>query len=240
VASVSFVIFGLVIRMMDEVKDFEVDKKLFPERALPRGAISCKELLVPIYVLSGTALFLNIFFSLHQFLACLAVVAFSFLMYKWFFIESVMKKSLPLAFISHHPVVPLQILYLFLSFYTWEEVDFGIIFMTLPYTLILTHWEFARKTRHPSKETEYTTYSKLFGYKKMLAVLFLLQLSISIILFHHSELFSSPLYSGQLFLDLAFVFIPLTIFSHKLKFNLKHLAEIYILFIVAATLILSY
>ena len=93
----------------------------------------------------------------------------------WFFSRAKIQKSLPLALITHNPVQLIVNLYI-ISFacikYGIELVSFNnfLILITLYFSGLI--WEIGRKVRAPKDETEYTTYSKLFGHKK--ATLFIL------------------------------------------------------------------
>jgi 4-hydroxybenzoate polyprenyltransferase len=53
-------------------------------------------------------------------------------------------------------------------------------FALMPLALIMTNWEICRKLRHPKDETGYTTYSKLWGYKRAGAVALILNAGIAV------------------------------------------------------------
>ena len=87
----------------------------------------------------------------------------------WFFQKHKIAKSLPLALVTHNPVQ------IFINLYI---VSFTVIKYQLPFfdltnmlALLTLYfpaliWEVSRKIKAPEEETEYVTYSKLFGYKK--------------------------------------------------------------------------
>jgi 4-hydroxybenzoate polyprenyltransferase len=91
------------------------------------------------------------------------------LMSKWFFRKKKIQKSLPLALITHNPVQAIMNVYIIsftiikydLKVFTLQNI---MAVMTLYFPALI--WEVSRKIRAPKDETEYTTYSKLFGYKK--------------------------------------------------------------------------
>ena len=95
----------------------------------------------------------------------------------WFFQKHKIAKSLPLALVTHNPV---QILInLYVISYAIMKYDLPIFdltnvmaVMTLYFPALI--WEISRKIRAPKEETEYVTYSKLFGYKKCIDFVFLL------------------------------------------------------------------
>ena len=106
-------------------------------------------------------------------------MAYGILMSLWFFKKKKISKSLPLALVTHNPVQMVLNLYIIsfccikyeLSPFTWTAF---LVLMTLYFPALI--WEIARKIRAPKDETEYTTYSKLFGHKK--ATVFILILTL--------------------------------------------------------------
>ena len=94
---------------------------------------------------------------------------YGYLMSKWFFQRAKIQPSLPLALVTHNPVQAIVNLYI---------VSFTVIKYDLPaitlinilalFTLYFPAliWEISRKIKAPKEENAYTTYSKLFGYKK--------------------------------------------------------------------------
>ena len=90
-------------------------------------------------------------------------------MSKWFFKRSKIQPSLPLALITHNPVQMFVNLYI-ISF-TVIKYNLNFINLTTIMTLFTLYfpaliWEVSRKIKNPKKENDYTTYSKLFGYKR--------------------------------------------------------------------------
>ena len=95
----------------------------------------------------------------------------------WFFSKKKIQKSLPLALVTHNPVQMIMNVYILsftcikygLPLFTW--INF-LAAWTLYFPALI--WEISRKIRAPKDETEYITYSKLFGYQKSVKfVLFL-------------------------------------------------------------------
>lgn len=156
----------LLIRIMDEFKDYEDDLKNFPTRPLPSGRVKKKDLKYLGIVCFILPLIMNLN-NLNSFLGIILCLSYSLLMLKWFFIEEKMKKNLPLAFISHHPIVFFYLLYLYFVYLTvFPETNIATIWPAIPIGLLSTNWEISRKLRAPKDETNYTTYSKIWGYKK--------------------------------------------------------------------------
>lgn len=95
------------------------------------------------------------------------------------FSKSKIQPSLPLALVTHNPVQ------LFVNIYTISFTCIKYSLNPVSLTTFLTLWtlyfpaliwEISRKIKAPKDENDYTTYSKLFGYKK--ATKFILTLTL--------------------------------------------------------------
>lgn len=99
----------------------------------------------------------------------LALFAYGALMSVWFFQKNKIQKSLPLALITHNPVQMVINIYI-ISFtcIKYGLPAFSLTTVLAAFTLYfpLLLWEISRKIKAPSQETEYVTYSKLFGCKR--------------------------------------------------------------------------
>ena len=82
----SLCLFMILIRIMDEYKDYEDDLVNYPERPLPSGRVLFKDLKALSVVVVALILALNTY-SLPIFIAACVVFGFSVLMLKWFFME---------------------------------------------------------------------------------------------------------------------------------------------------------
>jgi 4-hydroxybenzoate polyprenyltransferase len=225
----------LLIRVMDEFKDFEDDKRNFPNRPLPSGKVRSSDLKALAAVCVALIVLLSLT-SINLFIFALITLGYTLLMLKWFFIENKMRQSLPLAFISHHPIVIFNVVYLLLGMIeTFSGLDWSKAYLVLPVALIFTNWEIARKIRSPKDETAYTTYSKIWGPRVAIVVSILLQMaytfSVSLI-FHH---LGTPFFLKVVFLVfMVIMMIPSVRFliDLKLKAPLKTNAESQILLIL--------
>jgi len=166
----SFTIFSflLMLRIADDFKDYETDKKLFPERPLPSGRVQKRDLKILVTSLIVITCILNFIF-MNNIWFFLFLYTYGFLMSVWFFKKHKIQNSLPLALVTHNPVQLIMNIYI-ISFtcikydlYPFTLTSFLVAF-TLYFPALI--WEISRKIRAPKDETEYTTYSKLFGYKK--------------------------------------------------------------------------
>ena len=140
----AFTVFSFLcwLRIADDFKDYELDCRLFAHR--------------PLVFMNNFPFFLFLYI-------------YGTLMSLWFFSKKKIQKSLPLALVTHNPVQMIMNIYI-ISFaiikYDLKIVTLQNIMavMTLYFPALI--WEVTRKIRAPKDETEYVTYSKLFGYKK--------------------------------------------------------------------------
>lgn len=166
----AFTVFAFLmwLRVADDLKDYETDKKLFKDRPLPSGRTKIKDVMIACTIVEAIALILNAIF-MPNFIFFVILYIYGFLMSKWFFQKSKIQPSLPLALITHNPVQAIVNLYII----SFTVIKYGIqpislvnimALFTLYFPALI--WEVSRKIRAPKDENAYTTYSKLFGYKK--------------------------------------------------------------------------
>ena len=170
--------FLLWLRVADDLKDYETDKRLFPDRPLPSGRTKIKDVVISCAIFEAIALVLNVLFMPNIFY-CIILYIYGYLMSKWFFKKKTIQPSLPLALITHNPVQ--MIVNLYIISFTVIKYNLDFVNLTTIMTLFTLYfpaliWEISRKIRAPKEENDYTTYSKLFGYKK--ATKFVLVLTI--------------------------------------------------------------
>ena len=160
--------FLLWLRIADDFKDYELDCRLFAHRPLPSGRVKKKDLAIFVSILIGVTVVLNVLF-MNNFWFFLFLYVYGTLMSLWFFHRKKIQKSLPLALVTHNPVQMIMNVYII----SFTCIKYGLGAFTLTnflaaWTLYFPAliWEVSRKIRAPRDETEYVTYSKLFGYKK--------------------------------------------------------------------------
>ena len=160
--------FLMWLRIADDLKDYETDKKLFKDRPLPSGRVQKKDVMIIGVIVELVAVILNIIF-MNNILFFAILYIYGYLMSKWFFQKSKIQPSLPLALVTHNPVQMFVNLYI-ISFtcikYSIQAVSLttAMALLTLYFPALI--WEVSRKIKAPKDENDYTTYSKLFGYKK--------------------------------------------------------------------------
>ena len=172
-----FTVFSFLcwLRIVDDFKDYELDCRLFAHRPLPSGRVTKKDLRVFATILIAFTLLINLIF-MPNFLFCLILYTYGSLMAVWFFQKHKIQKSLPMALVTHNPVQMIMNIYI-ISFviikYNLEifTLHNAMAVFTLYFPALI--WEVSRKIRAPKDETEYVTYSKLFGYKKAVNFVFI-------------------------------------------------------------------
>ena len=160
--------FLLWLRVADDLKDYETDLKLFPDRPLQRGATTKKDIFYSCLVVEVITFILNMVFMPNK-IFFIVLYIYGYLMSKWFFQRAKIQPSLPLALITHNPVQ--MIVNLYIISFTVIKYNLDFVNLTTIMTLFTLYfpaliWEVSRKIKAPKDENDYTTYSKLFGYKK--------------------------------------------------------------------------
>lgn len=165
-----FTIFSFLcwLRIADDFKDYELDCRLFAHRPLPSGRVTKKDLKIFVSILITITLALNLIF-MRNWIFCIILYTYGSLMAVWFFQKHKISTCLPLALVTHNPVQMILNIYV-ISFvimkYELPIFDLTNVFAVFTLYFPALIWEVTRKIRAPKDETEYVTYSKLFGYKK--------------------------------------------------------------------------
>lgn len=161
--------FLLLLRIADDLKDYQLDMVIFPQRPMSKGLIFPADLKrLAIFTLILALGIQGALFGIGHpwnpllltFIPCLI---FLYFMWKWFFIPSVLKKSLPLAFITHNPISIFIGAYILFPFWLGTKNSTYLFLFLLGNSAFAAGWEISRKIRSPSKETTYITYSKIWG-----------------------------------------------------------------------------
>ena len=242
----AFTIFSflLMLRIADDFKDYELDCRLFPDRPLPSGKVKKSDLKIFVTLLVIITFILNIFFMNNIFFF-LFLYIYGGLMSVWFFNKAKIQPNLMLALVTHNPVQMIMNIYI-ISFtrikYNLEPFTYISVFTAFTLYFPALIWEISRKIRAPKDETEYVTYSKLFGYKKSVRfVLFVTIIDIitNIVLIYNLNKVSIVI----LLLNLVWLIIDSVIFiknPNKFKFITKIERYTYITEIIMILTIVFY
>lgn len=159
------ILFFLRLRLFDEIKDLDTDRRIHPERPLQRGVIAPESVKRGIYVLAAFELALASLAGPTVLATYAMATAYSFLMYREFFIGEALRPYMTTYAVMHTFVVVLL-------GHAVAAVICGRGGWALPRPVLqfgLANWaifnlfEFARKTYAPSEEREdVATYSSLF------------------------------------------------------------------------------
>lgn len=191
----------LLLRLMDELKDVEVDRELFADRPLPAGRVRETDIRLAMALAAVAFVVVNLA-VVSAIGPAILLLFYSFLMFRFFFAPVLLREKLLLNLATHNPVVALVVIYLTALAVadhgrTLLDLDasswLGLVAYFWPATLA---WEIARKIRSRQEEDAYVTYSKIFGMRRAVAVVAAVQL-LSVVVgihFHRS-------------LDLSWVFL---------------------------------
>nr|WP_321464620.1 UbiA family prenyltransferase [uncultured Desulfobulbus sp.] len=167
--------FMLILRLMDELKDREIDRQLFAQRPLPSGRVRESDIVTSLT--SVILLFLLAHLWIPRVLwITLILLGYSLLMFKYFFIPLILCKYLLLNLLTHNPVTAILLTYLVVLFATEQGVPLSrldwphIMILILMYWSVLFAWEISRKIRAPEEETAYVTYSQILGPRGAVAL----------------------------------------------------------------------
>lgn len=173
----TYLLVMLYYRLCDEFKDAETDRRYFPDRPVPSGRVDLDDLDWLRKLCVAAMVVPNLLWP-HALPEFLAMLAFAFLMGKWFYLPSLIGNNRLLAFLTHAPVSLFGVFYL-LALASGPESPplFGGTHWLLALWICLPGyiWEIARKTRAPHEEQAgYQTYSIMIGPGACVAVVLVL------------------------------------------------------------------
>lgn len=157
----------LQMRTFDDLKDFELDKDLFPWRATARGDVMKKDILTLMYISMSVLFIVNLIWGQKTIVVFLVVMAYLILTYKWFFAEQYHRDRPFFTMVTHQPIPWTINFYLIHTALaagdTYETFSANHWILLLIFTLPVTAWEVSRKIRALGNETHYETFSLLIG-----------------------------------------------------------------------------
>lgn len=159
-------IFFLKLRLYDDVKDFDYDAELHPNRPLPSGLLGVKDIYYAIFF----AIFLEIIiFSLLGTWPAIAIsltILYSLFMFKEFFVAKWLRAHLTTYAISHTLVI---VLFSFTLFSAISDMPFWqlprqFLYFSFASWFLFNIFEFGRKTFSSGEEKKgINSYSKIFS-----------------------------------------------------------------------------
>lgn len=183
-------LFFFRLRCFDEIKDYEVDLRVNPTRPLARGVLTVAQVKVMIAVVAVLEIALASMGGLAPLGMHLIAMAYSFLMYKEFFIGKWLSRHLTTYAVTHTFVS--MLLGLSLAAQTVgavnEQMLMTVIWIAPINWALFNLFEFARKTFAPDEERPHVeSYSSLFGVLGAVA-LSLSQVAIALLVLYKMPL----------------------------------------------------
>ncbi|MEE2744342.1 MAG: UbiA family prenyltransferase [Bdellovibrionota bacterium] len=235
---------SVVVRVIDEFKDKDDDKRLFPERCLPSGRVLYSDIKVLGWFFLSFFIILNIILG-QAYLQLFFLLFYFFLFSKWCFLPEKWRGDLIIILITHNPIGLFVGLY-FLSFlssaFGGKNLTFNHYLLSIGFWLPTFAWEVARKIKAPEEENNYKTYSQRFGIKRaLLFPIFALGIQCFVFYLLFADFFKETYWAFNMFFSylmyvafcLLFAFRP----SPKLSKMLRPMTELY-LFILNVILII--
>lgn len=158
----------IVLRLMDELKDLDVDRQLFASRPVPSGRTFPSDIAWSLMIVTTLYILMNT--TMFGFLVVpLLALGYTYLMFKYFFLRHLIADNLLLNLITHNPVTLVITLGLVQAAATGNGLALAEVnrhstgaFVVLVWALFFA-WEIARKVRAAKEETAYVTYSQVLG-----------------------------------------------------------------------------
>jgi len=158
----------LMMRLMDELKDKDIDRKLFSDRPLPSGKVFESDIKFSLVVVISLFLAANIW-TAPTFWSALLILGYSMLMFKHFFMPRLLQENLLLTLATHNLLVPMVYGYLMVLSSIQNGIEILNVNWVYAVALIIMYWsmffawEIVRKIRSSEEENEYVTYSQILG-----------------------------------------------------------------------------
>ena len=172
--ALSIVLFSLLMRIYDEMKDAEADTRLgragdprYKDRPIVTGAVTIADLATLRWLTTAALIGINVPLSRWPVIGFSVLFVVTWLSFKWFFWPKI-SRHLLLAFLTHNPISLLfgaYIVTVYAGDFGSSNIDAWALLLMLAFWAPLGAWETARKIRAPVDETDYETYSQVFGWK---------------------------------------------------------------------------
>lgn len=174
----------LMVRIIDEFKDYDEDCKYRPYRPVPRGLITLRELKILFIICATIQICITALVSLNSIILLLILWIFFIVMSKSFFMKKTLEKNILLEVTFDELLMPILVLYL--SSFLFKNISFFTswqLYIFLGMTYVVS-WiiEIARKVRcKEDEETGVKTYTAVFGIKKAMFILIFFQMLLVIL-----------------------------------------------------------
>jgi len=236
----------LILRLMDELKDLEVDRVLFCDRPVPSGRVRVSDIKSSLAIASVLFVLTNMAAGPALWVA-LVLLGYAYLMFGYFFIPEILRRNLLLNLATHNPVVAVLMLYAMVLFgveygLSLDEVSGSMVALVIAfYWAPIFAWEISRKIRAPEEENDYVTYSRIFGRLRAVLIATVAQTAALIIgLYFYRTLSLSGLFPGVILLAYVITMaghIRFVLRPNPRSSKLRPFAEGYVLAVFASGLL---
>lgn len=232
----------LMVRIVDEFKDYEEDKKFRPYRPVPRGLITLNELSALLIICLILQVGITILYK-GNLVLLLVLWGYFLIMSRGFFIKKFLDKHILIEVLLDEIMMPIMVLYLS-SFCLNKWGLIVLLFDTrFPVLILISYvisWivEVARKVRSKDKEeTGVKTYTAVFGIPKAMMLLSLLE---SILFMLQTIILTRIICLNIVFYIIVMITNLLFIYKQKKSFAkiVELSANIYILFVYVSMIML--
>ncbi len=165
----------LILRLMDELKDRRTDLELFRERPLPSGRVLPPDISFSLAVAIILYLAANSWAG-PGFWTAAGVLAYAFLMFRYFFMPRILRRHLLLNLATHNPITAWLLIHTVCLFslqaglplraIRWKP---ALLLIAMNWAMVFA-WEISRKIRSAVEENAYVTYSQIFGREGAVAL----------------------------------------------------------------------
>ncbi len=167
--------FFFLLRVFDEIKDFDIDMELHPNRVLQSGRIRLKDLKIVVSFLLISSVVWSWLMGMPTLISFAIVFGYCLLMRYEFFVPEFLKKHLFLYAFSHMLIMPLVMLWIWSAQEGEIRLSQPLLFLMLHSLLIGFSLEVARKIHAPNDERKgLDSYSKSLSFGGAITTIILL------------------------------------------------------------------
>lgn len=226
----------LMVRVVDEFKDYEEDCKFRPYRPVPRGLITLKELKLLFIICVILQVIITLIVNPISIVFLILVWTFFAVMSKGFFIKNFLGKHILLEVTLDEFLLPISVLFLS-SFITYVNITYSnytylSISELLPFLVIsyIVSWiiEIARKIRcKEAEETGVKTYTAVLGIPKATLLVWILETILLIVI---CWVIKIKIYIIIIFAIISIINILFIVKQNKLlSKSVEYMADIYVM-----------
>lgn len=225
----------LMVRIIDEFKDYEEDCKYRPYRPVPRGLVTLKELKVLFNICAILQIIITYIVNPPSLILLALVWLFFFVMTKGFFIKKILDRHILLEVLLDEFMLPITVI--FISSFVCSITSINLL--TLLAMVYVISWliEISRKVRCKEKEEEgVKTYTAVFGIFKATLLVWLLEtILLGIITYIVGfRLYIVLFYALLTIVDILFVSKK----TYKLSKCVEYLADFYAMTLLVSLVLL--